>query len=172
MSNTLLRKSILAFVLALGSVTMPCTIHAEDDECSKEILLSYFPSVFVRETLSKYKVPQDQWDAITKELAQRDKNILKMVEEKASKLASNPLKDPQQRQAAVKIFRETLFENFAAVLNAHGVKDDKQIQAMLDDVQQQKAQRFAKCMQKHQQQMNENKQGQQPQPQQTQPSPE
>jgi len=154
--STLLRKSILALFLAVGICSVPNAVHADEDECSREILLSYFPSVFVKETLAKYKVPQDQWDAITKELADRDKNILKIVEEKAAKLESNPLKDPQQRQAAVKIFRDTLFENFAAVLKAHGVKDDKQIQEMLDNVQQQKAQRFAKCMQKHQQQQKAN----------------
>ena len=65
----------------------------------------------------------------------------------------NPLKDPAQRQAAVKLFKETLFEIFSEVLTQHGVKDPKQIQAMLDDVQQQKAKRFAQCME---QQKNQN----------------
>lgn len=120
---------------------------SDNEECAQEILLAYFPGIFVRETLSKFKVPQDQWDAINKELSLRDKEIIKKVEAKAAKMSSNPLKDPQQRQAAVKIFRETLFENFAEVMRAHGIKDDQQIQQMLDDIQQQKAKRFARCMQ-------------------------
>ena len=99
--------------------------------------------------MSKYKVPQDQWDAINKELAEKDKDVIKMVEEKASKVSPNLLRDPQQRQAAVKLFRETLFEVFSKVMKAHGITDDKQIQEMLDDVQKQKALRFKECMEKH-----------------------
>lgn len=120
---------------------------AQEDDCSQEILLAYFPGVFVKETLKRYNVPQDKWDPIIKVLAERDKQIIKIVEAKASKMDPNPLKDPQQRQAAVKIFRETLTENFSSVMKANGVNDEKQIQAMLDDIQQQKAKRFASCMQ-------------------------
>lgn len=119
---------------------------AVSDDCSRDLLLAYFPKPFVEEALGHFNVPKDQWDAITKELAEKDKDIVKTVEAKASKMNPNPLTDPQQRQAAVKLFRETLFDSFASVLKAHGVKDDKQIQAMLDDIQQQKAKRFAKCM--------------------------
>lgn len=116
------------------------------DDCSRELLMAYFPKPFVEDTLGRFNVPKDQWDAINKELAVKDKDIVKTVEAKASKMTPNPLTDPQQRQAAVKLFRETLLDSFSSVMKAHGVKDDKQIQAMLDDVQQQKAKRFAKCM--------------------------
>lgn len=136
---------------ALGLCCSPLHVAAvepqDNEECAQEILLAYFPSIFVKETLSKFKVPQEQWEAINRELSIRDKEIIKKVEAKAAKMNSNPLKDPQQRQAAVKIFRETLFENFAEVLKSNGVKDENQIQMMLDDIQQQKAKRFARCMQ-------------------------
>lgn len=115
-------------------------------DCSKEILLAYFPEVFVKDTLAKFKVPADKWDAIVKGLNERDKNIVKIIEEKAQKLNPNPLKDSQQRQAAVKLFRETLLEQFSEVMKANGITDDKQIQNMLDDVQQQKAKHFAMCI--------------------------
>lgn len=131
------------------SARIPETSSNAVDECSKELLLSYFPKAFVNETLSKYKVPQDQWDAINKELAEKDKEVIKIVEEKASKISPNLLRDPQQRQAAVKLFRETLFDVFSKVMKAHGVTDDKEIQQMLDDIQRQKALRFKECMEKH-----------------------
>lgn len=118
------------------------------DECSRELLISYFPKAFVTETLKKYNVPQDKWDAIASDLAQKDKQVIKTVEDKASKLNPNPLKDPQQRQAAVKLFRETLTDLFSSTLKANGITDDKQIGDMLNDIQQQKAKRFAMCMQK------------------------
>jgi len=118
------------------------------DECSKELLLAYFPEVFVTETLKKFNVPQDKWDGIKKDLTSKDKDVIKIVEEKASKMDPNPLKDPQQRQAAVKIFRETLLQIFGDTMRANGISNQSQIQSMLDDIQQQKAKRFAKCMEK------------------------
>lgn len=150
MNKITFKRHVFSAVIALGVAVLPGNISAAeaDEECSQEILLSYFPNVFVSDTLSRFNVPKDQWDVIKKELAARDKDIIKQVETKASKLTPNPLKDPQQRQAAVKLFRDTLLENFSAVLKAHGVTDDKQIQSMLDDIQQQKAKRFARCMEK------------------------
>lgn len=121
-----------------------------NDTCAKELLLAYFPENFVKETLKKFNVPQDQWDGIAKDLAAKDKDVVKEVEDKAAKLSPNPLKDrsPEQRQAAVKIFREALFDIFSGVMKAHGVTDEKQVQAMLADIQQQKAKNFAQCMEK------------------------
>ncbi len=123
------------------------------DDCSRELLLAYFPRVFVNETLKKFNVPSDKWDRINKGLTEKDKEVIKIVEDKASKLNPNPLKDPQQRQTAIKIFRETLLQLFSDVMKSNGVSDDTQIQAMLDDIQQRKAERFAQCMEK---QKNEN----------------
>lgn len=147
-----IKRILLSSLIALGALVLPSQVNAaavmDDEECSQEILLSYFPPVFVSDTLVRFKVPADQHDAIKKELASRDKEIIKQVEAKANKQTPNPLKDPQQRQAAVKLFRDTLLENFTAVLKAHGVTDEKQIQLMLDDIQQQKAKRFARCMEK------------------------
>lgn len=149
-------KQVIGILLTVGCCVVPNNAKAatqpQSDECSQEILLSYYPSVFVLETLGRFNVPKDQWDAINKELAARDKEIIKLVEGKAAKMTPNPLKDPQQRQAAVKIFRDTLIENFSEVMKAHHITDEKQIQAMLDDIQQQKAKRFARCMQQQQQQ--------------------
>lgn len=148
--NTLSKQfSILALVCFFFSGT---TLNAleeqlQEDECSQEILLSYFPEVFVKETLTKNNIPREKWDAINRDLASRDKEIIKIVESKAAKMNPNPLKDPQQRQMAVKLFRDTLVENFSAVMKSNGINDDKQIQVMLEDIQQQKAKRFARCMQ-------------------------
>lgn len=151
-----MKNSIFAKCLTMGALTcsaafVPEALTARDqtvDECSKELLLAYFPEPFVKETLKKFNVPEDKWDAIKSALANKDKEVIKIVEEKAAQMDPNPLKDPQARQAAVKLFRETLLQVFSDVLKANGITDEKQIQAMLDDVQQQKAQRFAKCMQK------------------------
>lgn len=154
-------KNCLTSLLGIG-LMLSTHVFAEDsttqappsnppglaDECSRELLISYFPKVFVTETLKKYNVPQEKWETIANDLALKDKEVIKTVEEKAAKLNPNPLKDPQQRQAAVKLFRETLTDLFAGTMKANGVTDEKQISEMLNDIQQQKAKRFAMCMQK------------------------
>lgn len=138
----------LSFVVgcSISLLAAPSCVIAEEEECSKEVLLAYFPPVFVNETLNRFNVPKDQWEAINKTLSEKDSEIIKLVEAKGARMTPNPLKDPQQRQAVVKIFRETLFETFADVMKAHGVTENKQIQSMLDDIQQQKAKRFAQCI--------------------------
>lgn len=118
-------------------------------DCSKEFLIAYFPSSLVQDALNKFHVPKEKWDPIIKSLAESEKSIITQVEEKASKITPNPLKDPQQRQVAVKIFRETLTDVFSGVLKKNGITDDKQIHAMLDEIQQQKAKKFAECLDKH-----------------------
>lgn len=147
-------KKLLAYSLVSMLLLSPIASVTADvvDDCSKELLLSYFPEPFVRETLKANNVPQDKWDAIVNELKTNDKQVVGIVEEKAAKLNPNPLKNPgdqEQRQKAVAIFRETLMEVFTAALNKNGITDSKQIQAMLDDVQHQKAKRFKECLEKH-----------------------
>lgn len=142
--------TLLLGVMVMGIPTSgqaQATAQATED-CSKELLLSYFPESFVRSTLKKFNVPENEWSEIISELKSQDKEVIKTVESKASAMNPNPLKDPSDRQAAVKLFRETLLGVFAAVLKKHGIQDQKKIQSMLDDIQQQKAQKFAACMKK------------------------
>lgn len=148
--NTTLTCIILGCSLLLTPHTSISASEAalETDDCAKELLLSYFPEPLVKETLKKFHVPEDKWAGITKSLTSHDKEIVKIVEQKASKMSPNPLKDSQQRQVAVKLFRDTLLETFSNTLIENGVTDKTQFLAMLDDIQQQKAKKFAMCMQK------------------------
>lgn len=162
MNNIVFKQRLVSFVFGISICAISGSVFGADsseaapqaassvstDDCSKELLLAYFPKQFVNETLKKFNVPQDKWDSINKALSEKDKEVIKIVEEKAAQMNPNPLKDPQQRQAAVKIFRETLLQIFSDVMKANGISDEQQIQAMLDDVQQQKARRFAQCMER------------------------
>jgi hypothetical protein len=144
---------LLSTIAAVCGFVSPTSLSAIDntaqDECVRELLLSYFPEPIVNETLKKFNVPQDKWPAIVKALGQKDKEVVKLVEEKAAKMTPNPLKDAKERQAAVKLFRDTLLEVFSDSMKANGMTDTSQFQAMLDDIQQQKAKKFAMCMEKH-----------------------
>ncbi len=170
MNKLNLKNLSLTAIFTLGLVANATTLFAQEtsisnpsqelpivEECTKELLLAYFPANYVTVTLKKFNVPEEKWKAITSELTIKDKTVLKMVEDKAAKLNPNPFKDrdPAQRQVAVKLFRDTLFQVFSDVLKNQGVNDDKQIQSMLDDVQQQKAQNFKHCMEQHKTTIND-----------------
>lgn len=159
MRNSFALKALCGLCLAVTpfSTTSIYAADASPEECSRQLLLAYFPEPFVLETLKKFNVPEKERQAIASSLASKDADVIKQVEQKASTMTPNPLQDPQARQAAVKLFRETLLDVFSGVLKEHGITDDKQIAEMLDHVQQQKAERFAKCMQKQQQEKDKAK---------------
>lgn len=160
MNKDALKKGVAALIFGAGALMVSCEAFAAaptpatsaTDDCAKELLLSYFPAPIVNETLKRFDVPKDKWDGIAKSLASKDKDVVKTVEQKASAMNPNPLKDPQQRQAAVKLFRDTLLQVFTDAMKDNGITDTSKFQAMLDDIQQQKAKMFAMCMERHKQQ--------------------
>ncbi|CDR34992.1 hypothetical protein [Criblamydia sequanensis] len=141
-----IRLIAIAFVAALQSMQFNASHAEEVQECSRELLLSYFPEPFVKNSLDKFDVNQAERASIISDLENQDQEVIKKVEEKASQKDPNPLKTPVKREEAVKLFRETLFEVFSDVMKKHGETDDKRIQLMLDDIQHQKAKYFVRCM--------------------------
>lgn len=117
-------------------------------KCTKEELMTFFPQQVVQSVLTQAHLPKDQVDAIAKELTQKDRELAKLVEEKAAKVEPNPFKDLSQRDLAIRIYRETLYEVFAKVLKAHGVTNEDQIQTLLDEMQTAKSKLFIECIRK------------------------
>lgn len=149
--KTVFPKAFLALISAMawGGPALYADSEATNTsalECSKELLLSYFPQPFVRETLKKNQIPEDKWDAIVQELSEKDKTVIAKVEARAGEMNPNPLKSPEYREQAITIFKETLLEIFTQVMNNNGITDNEQIHTMLDEVQHLKAKRFAKCL--------------------------
>lgn len=143
-------------ILSLSVVQMPQIFSdapspspSENDDCSQKTLRAYFPEKFVRSTLKNFNVPEDKWSGIVQGLNNREKDVENIVETKADRMSPNPLKDPQQRREAIKLFKEALFEVASETFKANGITDDTQVHAMLDDIQQQKVKQFAECIEKH-----------------------
>lgn len=142
-------KKLLTGV-ALSLIVSTSLSAAMVDECSKELLLAYFPEPFLVQVLKDNDVPESEWAAINQALMSKDRQVVSMVEEKAAAMDPNPLTDAKYRPQAVQLFRETLFEIFAEVMRNHGVTEDAEIQSMLDQIQYLKAERFPKCMEMNQ----------------------
>jgi len=136
-----------AWLTTLHSETTE-TILSNSMKCTKEELMISFPQQVVESILIKAKLPQEQAASIAKELSTKDQELNKIVEEKAAKLNPNPFRDLSQRDLALKIHRETLYEQFASVLKSHGVTNEDQIQTLLDQVQRAKSELFLECIRK------------------------
>lgn len=121
-------------------------------ECTKEELMTFFPQQVVQSVLIKANLTKEEAATIAQKLSQKDREFSKIVEEKAEKLESNPFKDLNHRDVAVKIYNETLYEVFAEVLKSHGITNDDQIQAFLEKVKGEKSKLFIECIRKQQQQ--------------------
>lgn len=145
--NSCLWCSTIACVISFGSLA------AEVDDqvlskCTKEELMTFFPPEVVKSVLIKAKVAPEQASDVANELAKKDPELTKMVEDKAAKLDQDPFKDLSQRDLAIKIYRETLYEVFAKVLKAHGMKNEDQIQSLLDEMNDAKSKLFIECIRK------------------------
>lgn len=136
-------------------MTCCCYLSAADESkplaldaslCTKQNLMTFFPEPVVKAVLQRYQVPQQDIDAIAKDLAQKDLDVAKAVELKAANMQPNPFKDPSQRDVAHKVFRETLFEVFASTMKAHGMQDEDQLQAILEEIRSTKSKLFVECI--------------------------
>jgi hypothetical protein len=153
-------KQMVSYLCCTTVISVFCltTLNAETTEvvlsnsmkCTKEELMTFFPQQVVQSVLVKAQLPKDQAASIAEELSHKDRELAKIVEEKAAKLDPNPFKDLSQRDLAIKIYRETLYEIFAKVLKSHGVTNEDQIQTLLDEMQAAKSKLFIECIRKQQ----------------------
>lgn len=136
------------------------TMGSSSTLCTKEVLMTFFPQPVVKEVLLQQHISADQAESIAKELAsKKNSEIIKLVEEKASRMDPNPFKDLNQRDTAVKIFRETLYDVFASVLQKYGMTDEKKVHALLDAIQEAKGKLFVECIRKENPKVEKSKDG-------------
>jgi hypothetical protein len=147
--------SCLRYTIAISTLCL-ATLQAETTEvvlsnsmkCTKEELMTIFPKQIVQSILIQAHLPKDKAESIAEALSQKDQEFTKIVEEKAAKVQPNPFQDLSQRDLAIRIYRETLYEVFSKVLKAHGVTNDDQIHTLLDQMQNEKSKRFIECIRK------------------------
>ena len=137
----------LCFITLSGLFLSVSGLSADSaDMCSEQMLRAYFPASFVTKTLEKFQVPKDQMTAIIAELTLKDKDVIPTFEKRATEKNPNLLRDPKYREEGAKLFRSILTETFSEVLKNHGITDADKVSQMLDDIQEQKAEQFSKCM--------------------------
>ena len=119
--------------------------------CTKEELMKFFPQPIVMNVLvTDAHLSEKDAEAISKELAIKDNSLTQLVDEKASQQKPNPFNDSSQRDKAIKIYQETLFEVFAKVLKEHGINDEQQMRSLLDEIRTLKSKMFIECIRQQQ----------------------
>lgn len=143
-----------ACCFSLIQCLLPLKIYTETDQlipCTKEELMMFFPKPIVKEVLIKgTDLSEEEAENISKELVVKDQGLVQLVDEKAARYNPNPFHDLSQRDKAVRIYQETLFEVFAEVLKKHGLNDEKRIHALLENVRSIKSHMFVDCIRKQQ----------------------
>ncbi|MEC7839548.1 MAG: hypothetical protein VX777_05880 [Chlamydiota bacterium] len=139
---------LLAFSFSMHQSFADQQVVEIEEDCSKDLILSYFPEKIVNNVLQSYNIAQELWPAINEDLKSQDAIIVSKVEDKTKSMNPNPLRDPAQKDIAVNIFRETLYETFSDVMKKYGVDSPEQSQAMMNQIQYEKAEHFKRCMDK------------------------
>jgi hypothetical protein len=151
-------KELLSTLCCATTLSLTCfaTLQGETTEvvlsnsmkCTKEELMRFFPEQVVQSVLVKSNIPKEQAETIAHDLSLKDQELAKIVEEKSSKIEPHPFKNLSQRELAIRIYRETLYEVFAGVLKAHGITSEDQIQSLLDELQEARSKLFIECIRK------------------------
>lgn len=131
-------------------------------DCSDAIMHSFFPEVFVDQSLEKHHIPKEKWSAINKSLVEANKNIPKRVQEEAEKMNPNPFTDPTQRDKAKQLFRDIVQKSFTEAMNDNDIADERMILTMLDEITEARIKRVEECL-KAGYKPNPSPQGQKPQ---------
>ncbi len=132
---------ILFMIMTLLTVTL----SADEDLCTKETLVVFFPQPFVEKTMAKFDVDADLRESILDDLTGKDPEILATIDSRSEMQGYNPLKDPSKRNETVQLFNQVVLESFTQIMEAHGITDTAQIKDMYSDIQRQKAERFRLC---------------------------
>ncbi len=150
-------KHIISILLGASAVLSPLGAAEYQEQLgeSPEAVITYFPEKYVERTLERFQIPKAQRVSIISALAEKDAEVILIVEEKAAKMNPNPLRDPQYRLQAVKLFRDSLLEVFSSVMSKHGITDRDEVIEMLNDIQQQKAHEFSQSVKEYSQQKSD-----------------
>lgn len=134
--------------LAVGlfiAASLTAAINPEKD-CSDDILMLFFPKIFVEEVLKDHQIDKQKIEAIAKELSTIDPAVIKLIEERAKTMKPNPLEDMEAREARDELFSNALLKVFGDVLSRYDIKDrDVQIK-MIEEIQNKRLSRWKECI--------------------------
>lgn len=139
---------LIAFSCAWMSVSSPMAAEQieQQEVCSDEVILKFFPKEFVRVAFTENGIPEDQWIEIMDNLKQREGEVMVVLREKAGRMDPNPLENYEHAKTAAKLLRESQLEVLTRTMNQAGITDQRLIEKVMTRIQEQKARRFAECL--------------------------
>lgn len=115
------------------------------DNIDSSVFTSFYPPPFLSQTLSQYNIEIDKQTRILNSLAAKELDVVAIVEDQAKNEDINPLLSGDQKKI-IKLFDQAVLQVFSQVMIENGIEDKEQIQAMLQDINNQKVNRFRECL--------------------------
>ncbi len=137
---------VVLWVVCLVSWNRVEGVETGEIRCSKEELLSFFPKQIVEQVLLQFHIPAVKASEVAEELAAKNHELIQMVEQRAATLDPNPFKDPTQREKAIQIYQEVLYEVLAQALKSHEIVGEAQVDLYLQEIRKLKSRLFVQCI--------------------------
>ncbi len=139
----MLKKTLFTLLIATYGTLLAADVTPA--ECSTEVLFRFFPQEFVLEALKQDGVTPDQADKIATALSEMDREIVQKIEQRASSMNPNPLREGGTQEARAQLFKGVISDLFADVMKKNGVTDQQVIDRALTDIQEMRVKRFEAC---------------------------
>jgi hypothetical protein len=133
----------LCFFIGQGS-SLNAQVYAPPP-CYYEVATTFFPYPLVAQALSMHHFTQDRWGLIYQDLQARSAFIPKVLQERAARMAPNPLQ-PYQPHLAAALLRAVLEETFVQSLQANYFQDPYVIGVMFRYIRVQQEARLVSCL--------------------------
>lgn len=136
----------IGFLVSVEPGVETQSIAIDPSTCTKEDLMVFFPQPIVKAVLIRHHFSDSDAEHIAKMLAGKQSEIIHIIENKASQVHPNPFEDLSQRDVALKIFKETLYQVLRQVLQTYQKTNKEEIQAILEDTRVVRGRLFIECI--------------------------
>lgn len=141
-----MRKWVVFWLFVILSPLSYLPAYDASPPCFRELETNFFKQILLYQALSLHHVYQSQWSPIYQDLVKRSADIPRTVRDKASRMHRNPLQDPFQKDVAVDILRQTLYDAFVEVLKIHNITNESDIKDMFNYIQERQPEYLRRCM--------------------------
>jgi hypothetical protein len=124
---------------------LPVCAYEDVPACFRKLETQFFTEKNVMDALESFYIYQSQWVPIWTDLARRTKDAVPMIRDRAKKERKNPLEHPFNAKRAKEILLEVQREIFVKTLNAWRIWDERTINGMFANIQEDNKKRLEEC---------------------------
>lgn len=138
---------LMSSMIFIPSTFLISQVNSQENElrCSREEVFKFFPTDIVQKVLTENHIPNQKWAAIFLDLQGHDNDIVRDLENRASKMFVNPLTTKGREREAAKLLHSVLFDYFNMVMKSHGIVNEQINKQMMDSIIIRKSELLEAC---------------------------